>query len=364
MKIAILVGETFNGGVGMAMMNYFRHIDHSLFSVDFFVNQEPSKELRADIKSSNGRVILIPSRKNMIRYIWVLYGIFRQGNYDVVHSNLTTLNLFPLFAAKLAGVKKRIAHCHSSSNPTDKISHLIKTCLKPFARLFATEYFTCGIEAGKWLFGKRLVESGRVKLIRNAIDLDKFKFDSSKRDEIRGQYNLHDKFVLGHIGRISKQKNHAFLIKCFNEVLKINPNARLLLVGDGELYWDVKVEISLLGIADKVIFTGNSSNASDYYNAMDVFLFPSLFEGLSVVLVEAQANGLPCLVSTNNSPESKITDVLNFMSLTETPESWARACVCLQRNMAVDVQSQIATAGYDITSAAKELEKVYLEMLC
>lgn len=359
-KVAVIIGVTFAGGVGVAMMNYFRRLDKERFGVDFFVTAEPGEVLRKEIEERGGSVILTPSRRNMIGYFLFLLRTFRRGEYDVVHSNLTTLNPIVLAAAYLAGVKRRIAHCHSSSNPADKLAHLMKNALRPFSRFFATDLYTCGIEAGKWLFGEKAVLSGKVKLVRNAIVLNKFKFDSSKREEIRRELKLEGSFVVGHVGRLCAQKNHAFLVRCFGEVVKHRPDARLLIVGDGELYWDIKVEIALLGIADKVVFTGCKDNAGDYYSAMDVVMFPSLFEGLSVVLVEAQANGLPCLVSTMNSAESKLTDCITFVSLSEPPEFWAKECLKLRRNASVDYPKEIAAAGYDIKTAVHDLEKEYL----
>lgn len=358
-KVAVVIGETFRGGVGMAMLNYFRHLDPSRFVLDFLVHDLPGPRLRQEVEARGGKVIGIPSRKHLVRWFWTLFRIFKREKYDIVHSNLTTLNPFVLSAAKLSGVKRRISHCHSSSNPYDRMAHLAKLLLRPFARFSATDLFTCSNSAGQWLFGKRAIEQGRVKLIKNAIELEGFRYNPSKREELRRELKLEGKFVIGHVGRITVQKNHEFLVRVFNEALKLNPDARLLLIGDGELYWDIKVQVALMGIADKVIFTGNKANVSDYYHAMDVFLFPSLFEGLSVVLVEAQANGLPCLVSANNSSESKITDMLGFLPLTEPPEIWAKQCLALKRGARSDVISQIIAAGYDIRSAVQNLEAMY-----
>lgn len=357
-KVAIVIGETFNGGVGVEMLNYFRHLDHSRFVIDFLVNKLPAENVRAEVESFGGKILPIPSRKNIIRYIFALSRIFKRGKYDIVHSNLTTLNIFPLFAARLAGVKRRLAHCHSASNPADRLAHRIKSAIRPFSRMFATEYLTCSLEAGTWLFGKRLMASGKVKLIRNAIELDRFEFNAEKREKLRKELKLEGKFVIGHVGRVSAQKNHAFIVKCFDEALKLNPEARLLLVGNGELYWEIKVQVALLGLADKVIFTGNIPDVADYYNVMDVFLFPSLFEGLSVVLVEAQANGLPCLISTNNSAESKITDLVDFLPLSDTAANWAKKCVSLSRGE-LDNEARLRAAGYDIRAAAKGIAEVY-----
>ena len=304
-RVAQVIGKANSGGVESCIMNYYRHIDKTKVQFDFFV-ENTCKIIRKDkIEEMGGRVVIIPPYTKIFKYIKELKRLFTEGNYDIVHSNMNALSVFTLFAAWLAGIKVRIAHSHSTTNKKEWKKNLIKNILKPFSKVFATDYFACSELAGRWLFGNRTFNKGKVKIITNAIEIDKFLFNEEIRNQMRKELNIEDKFVVGHIGRFVEQKNHTFLVDVFYEVQKERPNSVLLLIGDGPLLEEIKEKIKRLGIQDKVIFAGVHKHPERYYQAMDVFVLPSLYEGLGMVLIEAQVNGLPCIIS-NNIPQDAV----------------------------------------------------------
>ena len=295
-RVAQVIGMAVNGGVESCIMNYYRHIDKTKVQFDFLVESTSNIIDKEKIEAMGGKVIIIPPYTKIFKYIKELKRIFKEGNYDIVHSNMNALSVFTLFTAWLAKIKVRIAHSHSTTNKKEWKKNLIKNILRPFSKVFATDYFACSELAGRWLFGNRTFNKGKVTIINNAIEVDKFLFNEEVRNQMRKELNIEDKFVIGHVGRFVEQKNHTFLIDIFYEVQKERPNSILLLVGDGPLYNMIYQKVERLGILDKVIFAGVYNDVSKFYNAMDMFVFPSLYEGLGMVLVEAQINGLPCLV--------------------------------------------------------------------
>lgn len=358
-RIAVLVGETFGGGVGSCLLNYFRHLDATRFALDFFVHEPPSDGLAAELEKRGAQVVPIPSRGNPVVYVFRLVGLFRRGRYDIVHANLTTLNVFPLLAARLAGVPVRIAHGHSMSNPADRKAHLAKQILRPFSRLCATHLFACAEGAGIWLFGKKAMTQGKVTVVRNAIEPSRFAFDDEKGRVVRERFGLTGKFVVGHVGRLTPAKNHRFLIEVFRAVYARCSDARLLLVGDGELKDEIRAQIARLGLSAAVVFAGNQAEVAPFYSAMDVFVFPSLFEGLGMVLVEAQVNGLACLASDCVPEEANVLGRVTFLALSDSPETWASHVMAAQRGDAGSSSVRLAESGYDITQAVRELEAAY-----
>ena len=221
-------------------------------------------------------------------------------------------------------MKVRIAHSHSTTNKKEHLRNFIKNILRLFSKKYATHYFACSELAGRWLFGDKTFNKGEVTVINNAIELEKYKFNEQTRDSLRAKYGLTNQFVIGHIGRFMSQKNHTFLIDIFYEVVKRQHNSKLLLIGDGPLYDEIVNKVHTLNLDDKVVFTGVKQNAYDYYNAMDVFVLPSLYEGLPVVGVEAQANGLPIVTSDTVTRDLNIAGGVDYLSLGETASFWAK----------------------------------------
>lgn len=302
--VAQIMGKWLGGGVESVIMNYYRHIDRNEIQFDFICDADSTDIPYEEIEKLGGRVIICPPYQKLPEYIKFLTELFRKEKYQIVHSNINTLSVFPLYAAKKAGVPVRIAHSHNTSNPKEIKRNIIKNLLRPFSKVYATDYFACSELAGRYQFGRGAQKSGLVKIIPNAIDIEKFKFDETARKELRREFGFDEKdFVLGHVGRFVPQKNHKFLIKVFSEVKKSRPEAKLLLVGQGPLEEKIKEQVEELKLKNDVVFAGQRSDVNKLYSAMDVFVLPSLYEGFGMVAIEAQCANLPTVVSSRVSDE-------------------------------------------------------------
>ena len=358
-RIAQIMGKMMSGGVESVVMNYYRHIDRTKVQFDFIIDDDSTIVPYDEIIGLGGRIHRVPPYQNPIAYHEVLVELFSQNQYHIVHSHINTMSIFPLFAAKRAGVPIRIAHSHSTAGKGETAKNIMKYVLRPFSKVFPTHFCACSELAGRWLFGGKLYDSGRVNLIRNAIDISKFTFDVSIRDTMRDELGLEDNFVVGHVGRFMKQKNHSFLIDIFDRVHNQKSNAILLLVGEGELEQEVRDKVKKLGLTDCVRFLGVRNDVHRILQAMDVFLLPSLYEGLGMVAVEAQAVGLPVIASDMVPMEAKITEYLTYVSLGNSAEKWAEKVLTVQVNERKTEAEIIVGAGYEIGSAARDMLGYY-----
>ena len=350
-------------GVESVVMNYYRNIDKGKVQFHFICDEDSTDIPYDEIEKLGGKVIVIPPYQKLFKYQKELYKIFKENNYKIVHSHINALSVFPLRIAKKAGVPIRIAHSHSTSNKKEWKRNLIKNILRPFSKVYANVFFGCSQLSGKWLFGNKAFLNGNIKIINNAIDLEKFKFNKEKRNEIRKEIGLdEDTILIGHIGRFVTQKNHEFLIDVFDEIHRRKQNSKLILIGQGNLKEKIKQKIKELGIEKYVIFTGQINNVSDYYNAMDIFVLPSLYEGLPVVGIEAQANGLLCEFSTDMTKETKVLSTTRFISLKETAKKWAEIILEDYKNFKrKDSFDEMTKNNFNIKEEAKRLEKYYVE---
>lgn len=331
-RVAHIMGKMENGGVEAVVMNYYRHIDRNKIQFDFIVDNDSSCPQEKEILSLGGQVIRIAPYQSVIANMRDLKKLFKENDYKIVHAELTTMSVFSLAAAKICGVPVRICHGHNTACKGETKKNVLKYILRPFAKTFATHYFACSDYAGKWLYGRNIYKSNQYKVIPNAINIEKYKFDPKVRGEIRQKLGIEDKFVIGHIGRFVYQKNHDFLIDIFAEVHKQNDKAVLLLIGEGALLNDVKTKIHRLGLDDIVKFLGVRQDAYSLYQAFDLFLLPSRYEGLPVVGVEAQISGLPCVFSSAMTKETKFTDSLTFVDLGQSAADWAKICLNCNKN--------------------------------
>ena len=347
------------------LMNYYKYIDRTKIQFDFFCDNDSTNIPYEEIEKLGGKVILIPPYQKVFKYQKSLQKIFKENNYKIVHSHINTLSVFPLYAAKKANIPIRIAHSHSTSNKKEWKKNLLKQILKPFSKTFANNYFACSEYAGKWLFGEKEFNKGNIYVLNNAIDIDKFKYNEKIRNEIRKELNINkDTLVIGHIGRFVKQKNHDFLIDIFNEYTKLNNNTVLLLIGQGPLEEEIKEKVNKLNLQDNVLFLGQREGVNELYQAMDIFLLPSLYEGLGMVLIEAQCAGLPCICSTEVPSVAKVTPNLEFLSLKNKDLIWAKKIKKISKNdKRKDFSNEIRKNSYDIKIEAKKLEKKYLEYI-
>lgn len=360
-KIAHIIGKLSAGGVEAVVFNYCRHIPENV-QFDIFYDADSTVEPPEDLVEKGVQFYKIPPYQKPFAYIPTLTQLFLKGNYPIVHSHMNTLSVFPLFAAWLAHVPVRIAHSHSTIGKGEKINW-IKMVLRPFSKIFPTHYCACSKYAGEWLFGKKFFATGKVRVINNAIDLSRFIFCQTVRDKVRAELGVQDKFVIGHVGRFNYQKNHAFLIEIFAEIVKKQPNAVLLLVGQGPEQENVEQQVQVLGIAQSVKILGVRSDVNNLMQAMDVFLLPSRYEGLPVVGVEAQVADLPCVLSDAMTAETKVLDTATFLSLNDAPEVWADKVLSFENHARTDTSETLKARGYDIRHEAELLCEYYLALV-
>ena len=346
------------GGLETMLMNYYRHIDRSKVQFDFLVHRDFEADYDREIERLGGRIFhvsrLVPWSRS---YRAELMAFFRaHPEYKIVHVHQDCLSAVALQCAAECGVPVRIAHSHNS-NQDKNLKYLIKRHYMKQIPTFATDFFSCGKAAGDWMFGGH-----SYQILANAIDTAQYRFAPETRRAVRQELRLEDCCVLGHVGRFHPQKNHSFLLEVFSECLRLNPNARLLLVGGGEGRSEIEAKAKELGLQDKVIFTGVRSDVNRLMQAMDVFVFPSLYEGLPVTMVEAQAAGLPCVISDRVPAECIVTSgLVTSMGVDETAAQWAQHILSRAGTRKTDHGQEIAAAGYDITAAANRLEQFYLQ---
>ncbi|MCF1678042.1 glycosyltransferase [Tetragenococcus koreensis] len=269
----------------------------------------------------------------------------------------------PLIVSKKYNVPVRIIHGHSTRQPGSSFHKFFHRLNQWRIDSIATDYFACSENSAKWLFDKSKVTKNMYTIINNGIQTGKFTFDVKLRDKVRKSLGIEGKLVLGHTGRFAPPKNHDFLIDIFKSVNKFNPNAVLLLIGEGELKPQIEKKVQLNGLDDNVFFLGVRADVGDILQAIDVFIFPSYYEGLPLTLVEAQAADLPCLVSDSITKKVRITDTITYKSLSEKPKTWALKVLNLPKEKRVDKTDSIFKSGYDAFEISTKLMKFYLERL-
>lgn len=356
-RVAQVIGKLNAAGVESVMNNYYRNMDREKFQFDFVIDSDGYCQPKQDLIALGARFYTVPPYQQLFAHIRALRRLFRQNGYQIVHAGMNSLSVFSLFAAWSVGVPIRISHSHNTASKGETGRNILKNLLRPFSRCFATHLCACSPEAGIWLFGKKAYRDGRVTIFKNAIDPMHFSFHADIRSAIREQYSLRDQLVVGHVGRYCYQKNQHFVLDAFAKLLQKEPDARLMLIGLGTDSGELRSAAAQLGIEKEVIFLGAQDDVSDYYQAMDVFLFPSHYEGLGLAAVEAQCAGLPVIASTAVPPEAKVTENIRFLPLDDGAEAWADA-----------VRQAAGTSGsrfcgidpaYDIRNEAKKLQDYY-----
>lgn len=360
MPIRILQVVTYmgRGGLETMLMNYYRQIDRSRVQFDFLVHRGFHADYDDEIEALGGRIYRLPRLVPWSRsYQNALNAFFAEHpEYRIVHVHQDCLSGVILKAAQRNGIPVRIAHSHSSGQDKD-LKYPIKLFYRCWIPRYATELLACSREAGEWMF--RGAEFG---VLNNAVDAAAYRYDVELGQRMREELKLkRDDIVVGHVGRFSPAKNHAGLLEIFAAVRGQEPRAKLLLVGDGELRGEIEAKIAALGLSDSVLLTGVRSDVPALLQAMDVFVFPSHYEGLPVTLVEAQAAGLPCLISDRVPMECKLTELVQQLPLECGAEAWAERILAAAGTPRTDPFAQIAAAGYDIAQNAERLQNHYLE---
>lgn len=359
------VSNMDRAGIETMLMNYYRHIDRDKVQFDFLCNKTKPGAYDEEVKSLGGRIFHTPGLNpaKLPQYMNYMRGLLSEHpEYKIVEAHNGAFGVYALHGAKLNNVPVRIYHAHGASITKDWKMPLKLIC-KKFLPNNMTHHYTCGIEAARCYFGNKAVEAGDYELIPNAIEVQRFTFNPIVRERIRSEYNLDGKHVLGHVGRFMTQKNHTFLLDVFAEVVKKDDLATLICLGDGELMPEMKEKAKALGIEEKVVFVGNVGNANEWYQAFDAFILPSIWEGLPVVGVEAQAADLPCIFSDGVTTEIGLSTKAVFVPLTESKEKWVNA---IENGFAqkerVDRSELIRENNYDIETEAIKLQERYLKL--
>lgn len=355
-RVAQIMGKLWAGGVEMVVFNYYRAIDKSKIQFDFYYDADSTVEPPQDLIDMGARFYKLPPYQKLPKYIRELKKHLKENQYLIVHSHLNTLSVFPLFVAWMSRVPVRIAHNHSVPAGKEIGRDTLKMFLRLFAKVFPTDYFACSEKAGRWMFGNKAFDSGRVFVLKNATDFSRFRPTYEKTEALKKKLGLKDKFVVGHIGRFTYAKNHNFLLDVFSKISAKRENAILLLVGDGELHQAIIDGIKEKGLDGKVVFAGQVSNPELYYSLADVIVIPSIFEGLSLATIESQIAGVPSVVSDAIPEEAVISNGVRRLKLTD--RSWADVAVEIaDMKVFLDERSR----EYDIRYAVKKLENWYLK---
>lgn len=361
-NILIVTGGLGVGGIENVVMNFVRYCNRDLFSIDFLLYGEYIGEYEQEAMQYGCRIIHIRYSKNYFR----LYNTIKRvldvnPGYDIVYAHTFFNSGLVMRAAKKCGVPKCIVHAHSSMRSNDQ--SINRRIFQALMRNWITSYsdirLACSKQAGEFFFGSKTP----YRVIKNGIKVDRFAFSTEKRQQIRKQLNLENSFVIGNVGRLSKEKNHMFLIDVFHELLRIGPNnSKLLIVGGGSLYSELKSHIVQLGMEQDVILTGVRSDVPELMLAMDMFLFPSIHEGLGIGAIEAQASGLITVCSDTVPDEVKITNLVHFLPLSEGAKAWAEKIVLYMNNYGRrDRIADIIAAGYDLECMVSQIEHIFLE---
>ena len=358
MKVLVINTVRFKlNGISAVIKNYYQAMDKKNLQMDFVAIDEPSDEYRCFFEKNHLRCFVF-HKKNIASYFCKILDLCRKEKYDIVHIHGNSANMaIELFAVALGGVKVRIAHSHNTATMHPFMHNL----LWPMFSKLCTTCLACGEDAGKWLYRDK-----SFTVLNNGIQTKDYAFSEEKRNAVRKELGIQDdEVLLGHVGNFIEQKNHSFLIDVFSKVHSENPKYKLLLISDGMLMPIIKDKVHSLGLDDAVIFLGKTLKVSEYLQGMDLFLLPSLHEGLPVVLVEAQAAGLICAVSNTVAKEADLTENSVFLPI-DSAAPWAEAVKKLgykTRNREEDSTNNIALIkekGYDIEQNADKLRQIYI----
>lgn len=365
-RVAVIMGKMHSGGKKNLVMEYYRNIDKTKIQFDFFCDSDSNSIPQDEIEKLGGKVYLIAPYQNIFKNMSQMKAICMNNKYKIIHAYNGTMNLFSMFVGWQCRIPIRISESISMAHSADKKT-ILKNMLKPFSKMFATNFMANGEICGRWQFGDKLFDDGKVKVFKTVINTEVNRYDEKLRNLTRKEYGIENNIVIGHIGRLTEQKNTIFIIDIFNALVKKEPKAKLLIIGDGNLREAMLKKISEYGIKDKVLYLGRREDIQQFYNAMDCFLLPSLYEGLPVVGVEAENCGLPMFFSTEIPKESSACDDLGiFMSLEKTSEEWADEILRVVKKNTVIRKGrteEVKAAGFDSRLEANKLLKYYENLI-
>ena len=363
-------GSRSFGGVSSFLYNVYTNIDREQVQFDFLSPNVTTYGIhREEIEEMGGRIYELGITGNILTKKTGLYKrLYRflvQHKYSIVHINSGNFffNLFAVMAVRKAGVPCRIVHSHNAGDTSrSRIKRAAFEALKPQLERNATLLLACSRKAAAYMFTDQTVREGRVQIVKNGINAERFRFDPGIREQARQELGLADKFVVGHVGRFYKQKNHDFLLRIFEKVHEKEPDSVLLLFGKGDLEAEIRSLAEQLGLTSCVRFMGEVQDIERMYQAMDVFVMPSFHEGLPVSCVEIQAAGVPCVLSDTITEEIRIEDSMQFLSLSKSPEEWAQAVLSRKDCRDLNGYEDVIRSGYAIKDVAEGLLKMYKEL--
>lgn len=351
----IVPALNYCGGIENYAMNYYRYIDRDKIQFDFITHTDLECSFESEIENLGGNVFKFPkfSLRNLKMLYFMIDNFFSEHNeYKIIHCHMANAAFLYFYIAKKHNIHVRIIHSHNTKY-ADKLSHAIRNVfLDKIGIYFANYRMACTKEAGDFLFGH-----SEYSVIRNAIEVDKYEYDSTIRAAMRKKYGLTDNFIIGHVGRFVPQKNHRFMIRLIRELIKLNNKYMICFVGEGELYNTIIKESE--DIKDNIIYAGTQYNVHDYYNMFDAFMLPSIYEGLGIVNIEAQCSGLPLVVSEAVPRDICVTDNVSFLPL--SVDKWVNKIIDIKENYHRETDNKVRNSRYDIKSEVKKLENVYRE---
>lgn len=360
MKILQVIATLDRGGAETLLVNIFENIDRNKYQFDFLVFGNKKYDYEEKVLELGGKIIRFPSpvEIGMFKFIKQLKNLIKKENYDIVHAH-TLFNCGPVMLSSfLANVKKRISHSHNTKLLEEKISakkRIYFFLSKVLINLLSTDCLACGEAAGNFLYYK----FRKFIIINNGINIEKYKFDDSLRKQIRNKLGIsNDSLVIGNIGRLNFQKNQKFLIDIFEKIIIDFPNSFLIILGDGELKEELTNIIQQKHLEKNILLLGNLPNANEYYNMFDIFVFPSLFEGLPYTLIEAQCNGLPIVASSSISPQSNVTNRIVFLDLNDSEEIWKQTILKEKEKRYIDIAA-IMKSGYSVMNTTDTMVNIY-----
>lgn len=364
-RVAIVAGKVDSGGKKNLIMEYYRHVNREEVQFDFICDSDSQAIPREEIESLGGRVYIIAPYQHIFKNMSDMKRIFKENQYPIVHAYNSTMNLFPMFVAKKCEIPVRISESLSMAHENDWKT-VLKKMLRPMSKWFANYYMACGEDCGRWQFGEKLYNAGKIDIFKTVINTEFNAYNPEVREKTRKKFDWEDKYVVGHIGRFTAQKNSVRMIEIFAAVARKEPKAILCLIGDGELKNEMFEKIKELNIEKQVKYLGRREDIQQFYNAMDCFLLPSLYEGLPVVGLEAESCGLPMFFSTEITREANACELGHFISLNESVDKWADEIIkAMYENMPVrkNHAKEVAMAGFDSASEALRMQQYYFDAI-
>lgn len=366
-RILQIVGRMDRGGIETMIMNLYRNIDRDKIQFDFLAHYGREADYNDEIRTLGGRIYEMPALKNekhvyywrVFEYVTALRKFFHEHKYKIIHGHMTNTASIYMPIARDCGVTCRIVHSHNTCAKAGLLGY-VTDFLQKLIYIDATDLFACSNAAAKWFYTSKSIEAGKVTVLHNAVDAKKFRYNKDIRNLMRKELGLENKIVIGCVARFRAEKNHIFLLDVLKEITKCRNNVVLVFVGDGPCEKEVKKKATELQLINDVIFLGMRADIADIMQAMDVFTLASLWEGLPVVGIEAQASGLRCIVSDSITDEMNVIDMVEYISLDAPLNEWAERLIIAAEQPRVDTFYRIKESGYDIHTVAPWLQEFYM----